>query len=133
MNTATLQLEQTFRLSLYGLAMFSGLILGLAEGGWLPYGTLFMAVIGYRLTESSPPRYLGSGLSNLAGLIAVSCAALAMMPSRGSALALMATTPAMASADQTIRLVGSGTAPASSDAGLYRAKPAPVTSLAAGL
>ncbi len=75
MNTATLQLEQTFRLSLYGLAMFSGLILGLAEGGWLPYGTLFMAVIGYRLTESSPPRYLGSGLSNLAGLIAVSCAA----------------------------------------------------------
>ncbi|MFO0919857.1 MAG: transglutaminase domain-containing protein [Planctomycetaceae bacterium] len=74
-NAATVQLEQTFRLSLYGLAMFSGLILGLAEGGWLPYGTLLMAVVGYRLTESAQQSYLGQGLSNLAGLIAVCCAA----------------------------------------------------------
>ncbi len=77
MHNNTSELSRIFKISLYGLAMAAGLILGPAEDKtWLPYGTPFLAMIGFWATES-PGRYaLGNILSNLAGLVAVGLAGL---------------------------------------------------------
>lgn len=74
MSANVTELERVFKTSLYGLAMFAGLILGLAEGTWLPYVTLMIAVLGYWATESPGHFALGNGLSNVAGLLAVALA-----------------------------------------------------------
>src|SRR5437763_734155 len=75
MTTANVsELERIFKFSLYGLAMAAGLILGVAEESWLPFGTLILAVAGYWATESPGRFALGNALSNLAGLIAVGLA-----------------------------------------------------------
>lgn len=76
MHSNISELGRIFKTSLYGLAMSAGLILGLAEGSWLPYGTLFLAVIGYWATESPGHFALGNILSNLAGFTAVGLAAI---------------------------------------------------------
>src|SRR6476659_793436 len=68
------ELERVFKISLYGLAMFAGLILGEAEGAWLHYVTILLAVIGYWLTEAPTGFSLGNWFSNLAGFIAVGMA-----------------------------------------------------------
>lgn len=67
-----MSLGQTFRLSLYGTVLFAGVILGRAEGRYLvPYLTIFVAALGWYLTE--PPRSRGAPgwLSNLFGLLSV--------------------------------------------------------------
>ena len=76
MHANVADLARTFKLSLYGLAIFAALILGGAEGSWQPYGTLFLAVIGYWATESPGHFALGNVLSNVMGLIAVFAAGL---------------------------------------------------------
>lgn len=74
MQSHLLELERVFKASLYGLAMFAGVILGLAENSWLPYGTVFLAAIGYWATESPGRFALGYFWSNLAGFLAVGLA-----------------------------------------------------------
>jgi transglutaminase-like putative cysteine protease len=74
MSANALELERVFKFSLYGLAMAAGLILGAAEGSWLPYGTVLLAVLGFWATESPGRFALSNPLSNLAGLIAVAMA-----------------------------------------------------------
>lgn len=74
MQSHVVELERVFKTSLYGLAMFAGVILGLAENSWLPYGTVVLAAIGYWATESPGRFALGYVWSNLAGFLAVGLA-----------------------------------------------------------
>src|SRR5262249_58042863 len=74
MQHNALELERVFKLSLYGLAMFAGLILGLAENAWLPYLTILLAALGYWLTETPNGFAMGNWLSNLAGFVAIGMA-----------------------------------------------------------
>jgi transglutaminase-like putative cysteine protease len=48
-----MNLAKTFKLSLYLLTALAGWILGAAEEGWIPYGSLLAALIGYLWTEGS--------------------------------------------------------------------------------
>jgi len=75
MHANIAELDRIFKVSLYGLAMFAGLILGLAENSWLPYVTIVMAVVGYWSTETPGRFALGNSLSNAAGILAVILAA----------------------------------------------------------
>lgn len=47
-----MSLAATFKISLYFLVALSGWILGMAEEGWIPYGSIPAAVIGYLWSES---------------------------------------------------------------------------------
>lgn len=65
------ELTRVFRISLYGLVMLAGLILGSAEGSWLPFGTFFLAGLGYWATEFPGNNAISNRFSNVLGMIAI--------------------------------------------------------------
>jgi len=74
-----MELRATFTLSLYSLTALAGLILGGCEGGWIPYGSLPLVVIGALWTERTAPdehddRGLSDRFAALLGLTALGLA-----------------------------------------------------------
>lgn len=68
-----MDLDVVFKRSIYAVTALTGCILGAAEGGWIPYGTLPAVVIGYLWTESRPrqhakPRGMNDAIAALFGM-----------------------------------------------------------------
>ncbi|HEY4263199.1 MAG TPA: DUF3488 and transglutaminase-like domain-containing protein [Schlesneria sp.] len=74
-----MNLEIVFKRSMYAVTALTGCLLGAAERGWIPYGTLPAVVIGYLWTESKPrqdrvkPRGMSDALAAICGLVALIC------------------------------------------------------------
>ncbi|MBA4030249.1 MAG: hypothetical protein C0478_05055 [Planctomyces sp.] len=68
-------LTTVFHASLYGTICLAGFILGRAEGGFVPYLTIIVAIIGYYLTEHRKRWMVTIPVANALGLLAFLVAA----------------------------------------------------------
>ncbi len=71
LRVSSMDLATLFKLSIYLLTAFVGVVLGTAEGGWIPFVSLPMAILGYWWSEgrAGPDRTQVRGLGEVPSVV----------------------------------------------------------------